>query len=453
MVGPPKPMMMPDMAPMMPFDMNRFDGPGMMPPMFPFQLPPMGMPGIPIPPPPAPQPMAPESEDYQIEMAAMADEFMQQGIYGQAPVGPPFAPPTQHIPPPPTPPMTPETTEDTSEIPDPYMAAEIAAIMHTLTTAQLTHTLAVFKIFYKKSPISAKRLLINNPQLVYALIHAQYILGNTDKTFLKLSTADQHMARLNRKERMAMNPEHKGSMETVEDDDLEEQTGKHRRTTDETEEPCAPQVEHQRPEPSRAEPGNTAAQPRRKESKMKDISGTGIPRKVAKVHKESDVKTAEAPVMVPYDHGPQHHVPAPSPYVAPMMGVHHQVPPHPPPSHRPPPPVYTAQPHSHRGPVPPAPMAPVGHPPMHVAEAPPPPIHPPQGVLHGVIAEGTIEDLLKEVQPAPPILVEEVLKHTEILTNIQRATLAEMQSWPPEQRLQVMSIKLALHHRGISINL
>eukprot|EP00371_Babesia_bovis_P001320 XP_001609967.1 hypothetical protein [Babesia bovis T2Bo] len=358
MGGPPKPMMMPDMAPMMPFDMSRFEGPGMMPPMFPFQVPPMGMPGIPIPPPPAPQPMVPESDEYQIEMAAMADEMMHQGMYVQPPpVAPPYVPPTQPLPPQvPSPHLVPAPQNEPFTVVEPYMAAEIASIMHTLTSSQLTHALAAFKLFHDKSPINAKRLLINNPQLVYALLHAQYILGNVDEQIMKLCGPDQHMTRLNRKERANARSKGRHAIVVEGSDDSSADIGD-----------------------TSSSHGVTAG--RHKEPKPKDSGAP--PRKGSKPmeaeHRPDMPQEGMQQGTIPQDQG------------AATSGIVHNrgqpVPPPPPPHD----PAVTASQ---------AAMYPPG---SHV--------DPQAG-----ISCGTIEDLIREVQPAPPILVEEVLKHTEILT-------------------------------------
>lgn len=112
----------------------------------------------------------------------------------------------EHIPKPPDEPQLYETTMDYSVI-DSYIAAEIASIVHTLTTSQLTYILAAVKNFAQAAPVDARRFLANNPQLTYALLHIQFVLGYTSGTCLPLSGVDMDLAVLNRGERGIVHPE------------------------------------------------------------------------------------------------------------------------------------------------------------------------------------------------------------------------------------------------------
>ncbi|CDR95322.1 hypothetical protein, conserved [Babesia bigemina] len=399
------PMIPPDMPPMMPYDMSLFEAAGMVPPMYAFQMPPMGIPGVPIPPPPAPHQLGLDAEDYQLEMAAMAGEMMSQVKFCPPPVAAQFVVPHQPLPPQ----SLAAERPDVHQTVDSYLAAEIASVVHTLTTSQLTHALAAFKIFFEKSPTNAKRLLMNNPQLLYALIHAQYVLGNSDKSLLHLSKTDQQIAALNRKERLSTGSEAASSTEERSESVTRHTAKRHRSSTpneaaDEKVDAPAPDVET----------GKLGGSSRRREGKTKEGSVQSS-RRGPKVHKDGDSRSAghatsrAAPTESQSEDVASQSRPAERPVqTAAESGASH-----------------AAQSQSQPDTPAPKPVAMVT----------------------------TIEQLIKEVQPAPPILVEEVLKNTEILTNIQRATLAEMQSWPAEQRLQVMSIKLALHYRGISIHL
>lgn len=416
------------MPPMMPFDLSRFEGAPMVPPLFPYQMPPVGMPGMPIPPPPAPQPLATEAEDYELEMAAMASEMMQHGAYPQQPMIPQFA--IQHQPMPPQTPTHMQAEEDDSddnESVDPYMAAEIASVIHTLTTSQLIHVLAALKLFLNKSPKNAKRFLVNNPQLVYALLHAQYVLGNSDTFMLPLSSLDKHLANLNRKDRdvMArMDAEH-GAEEEDHDAELRSQSHTKRTLTptDTTVGPVdvglPPEGETQRTELPKRDQGKAGGANRRRDARSR-VGNAPAPRRGGKASKENDSRNAGRP-----DNSYHQPTEAPQEELPPSMPQQEMEP-------------STVQPYE-----------------PHVTPPQPAPLHAPMQmpVMAHVPLPRTIEEVMMEVQPAPPMLVEEVLKNTEILTNIQKATAAEMQSWPPEQRQQVLSIKLALHFRGISINL
>ncbi|GIX64298.1 cleavage stimulation factor subunit 2 [Babesia caballi] len=408
-----KPVMPPDMQPMMPFDMSRFEGVSMVPPMFPFQVPPMGMPGLPIPPPPAPQPMGTDAADYQLEMAAMAEEMMQQGGYGQPPPAPQYPPQPQ--PPQAPPPQAPGVEKpDTRDAVDPYLAAEIASVVHTLTSSQLTHALSAFKIFLDKSPTSAKRLLVNNPQLVYALIHAQYVLGNADRSLLPLNTADQKLAQLNRKERLAASAGGEGVLDEESDVEGHTQAARGRRTVtmDSTEE--AIDLVTPSAEQSRVEPSNSGVPSRRREGKSKD-GGHGSKR-AGNAQKNAEGRPAQHQASRPPPaEGPLENLPpamlAPD-YGAPIVpqhGAHLTVarPLQPPPPGMPLPPAQPMQP------MPPAPPA--------------QPMQPSAAAARPMAT--TIEELMMEVQPAPPILVEEVLKNTEILTKYvsTRVTLQPLQ--------------------------
>lgn len=84
---------------------------------------------------------------------------------------------------------------------DPYLAAEISSIVHTLSTSQLIYVLAALKKFLKHAPSEARRFLINNPQLTYALLHTQFILGEHDESVLPLSKLDHDISQVNRIER------------------------------------------------------------------------------------------------------------------------------------------------------------------------------------------------------------------------------------------------------------
>ncbi|UKJ89785.2 hypothetical protein MACJ_003039 [Theileria orientalis] len=84
---------------------------------------------------------------------------------------------------------------------DPYLAAEISSIVHTLSTSQLIYVLASLKKFLKHAPSEARRFLINNPQLTYALLHTQFILGGHDESILPLSRMDHEISQVNKMER------------------------------------------------------------------------------------------------------------------------------------------------------------------------------------------------------------------------------------------------------------
>ncbi|ORM40817.1 putative cytosol aminopeptidase [Babesia sp. Xinjiang] len=436
------------MKPMMPYDMGRFDCPNMVPPpMFHFQLPHMGMPGIPIPPPPAPPHMMQEADEYQIEMAAMANEMMQQGMFVQPPVVAPYAPPNPPLPPPlPSPNLEEVDDVEPPEICDSYLAAEIASVVHTLTSSQLTYALSAFKIFLDKSPVNAKRLLVNNPQMVYALIHAQYVLGNTEESLLPLTASDKHLARLNRRDRKSMFNTAKDTAEFASDSDSRAQSARGRRgigmeATDDS--MNVHRIEHARPEPPRVDSGKSSVSSRRRDTKVKDVSVSSS-RKGGRGFKDGDMRgTMHGESRVPASDGMlQTH----SPHI---KGSVQSVPHGDPYKNYIVPPPYQPPPQPPQPPLPAVPMPPVPSPPMHTSPAQPVPAPPAPGYTtqlqstdvaqdpsNAARVEKAIEEMLKEVQPAPQALVDEVLKHTEILTNIQRASLFEMQSWPPEQRLQ-----------------
>lgn len=393
----------------------------MPPPMFPFGMPSGGMPAIPIPPPPAPQQPMADPEEYEIEMAAMAGEMMQQGVFNQPPmmqqfgVQPPYAPPQV---PPPVPTIQPKVEEE--ETVDPYMAAEIASVVHTLTSSQLTYALSAFKVFLEKSPKNAKRFLLNNPQLVYALLHAQYVLGNADTLMLPLNELDTKLAKINRRNReiesQAAGPHDDGRNNESNLMYSTNAAGEHSDDLDSNMDVVPPTEAPKRDSVLREPTGSKSSRRGRRAREEGDLPYRKAPRgksdKEARAagHIEDTRAHAEAPVeeTVVYTAPPE---------IQPYSGAAYEQA------------AFLPQ-----------------HMPFPMPMAMPIP-------SQGIQTPRNIEEIMKEVEPAPPVLVEEVLKNTEILTNIQMATVAEMATWPPEQRLQVLSIKLALHLRGISINL
>lgn len=84
---------------------------------------------------------------------------------------------------------------------DPYIAAEIASIVHTLTSSQLLYICASLKTFLQRSPKCARRFLMNNPQVVYALLHSLFILDKIEKTILPLNKVDCVISNINKAER------------------------------------------------------------------------------------------------------------------------------------------------------------------------------------------------------------------------------------------------------------
>ncbi|UKK02780.1 hypothetical protein MACK_002877 [Theileria orientalis] len=225
---------------------------------------------------------------------------------------------------------------------DPYLAAEISSIVHTLSTSQLIYVLASLKKFLKHAPSEARRFLINNPQLTYALLHTQFILGGHDETILPLSTMDHEISQVNKMERsMHLKPFHNL---------YEQATG---------------------PVDQQPETYSTVQQ-----------YGT----------REQVINQQLTPEMPTYEQN-----------------------------------MYQEEAYYAKQ--------------QQVSKS--------QGA-----SQAEIDELMNEgIYPASAALVDEVIKNPEILTNIQKATRQEMTSWPEEQKQQVLSIKIALHMRGISVNL
>ncbi|AFZ81344.1 hypothetical protein BEWA_007530 [Theileria equi strain WA] len=252
------------------------------------------------------------------------------------------------------PPMVPHTMNvQPTSIPlensiDHYMAAEIASIIHTMSTSQLVYILASLKKFSKAAPSEARRFLINNPQLTYALLHSQFLLDEIDKTVLPLNKIDTEIAQINKLERTSHLEGSQANDHYSEDMAIEENIN------------TTPSV----PSTNQIPPTSTSLSEEYDPYQFNDPDVIGFRPNVQPIVTSAKVET------------------------------------------------------------------------------------PPRGNIP------SIEDLMSQgVHPASAVLVEEVLKNTEILTNIQRATLAEMESWPKEQKQQVLAIKVALHLRGIAVNL
>ncbi|SJK86155.1 hypothetical protein BMR1_02g03950 [Babesia microti strain RI] len=199
---------------------------------------------------------------------------------------------------------------------DHYMAAEISSIVHTLTIPQILYVLNAVKSLTIASRDTSRQLLLQNPQLVYAISHCIYLLDIVDESLLPLDDTDREIARINKLERKGWDSQPLETFDTIVS-------------------PLAQQV------------------------------------------------------------------------------------------HPPPPPTQPL----------PQQQNPYRHPPSVIKET--------------RISEPT--DIFHNIVPAPKALVDEVLKNKEILTNIQNATKAEMDTWPQEQRAQVMSIKAALKIRGYHV--
>jgi len=70
------------------------------------------------------------------------------------------------------------------------LVGEVAEIMQKMSTAQLFYILGHMQKLVIQAPDVARALLLDNPQLCYALLHAQFITGMIDEKFLPL-TKDQ----------------------------------------------------------------------------------------------------------------------------------------------------------------------------------------------------------------------------------------------------------------------
>ncbi|BAM41987.1 conserved hypothetical protein [Theileria orientalis strain Shintoku] len=191
-------------------------------------------PNIHFPPPPPPPPMKPmDMEQQHVMVQSMVDSYdddmLKMAPPNFVPQPPPGPPQAMGIPPPPPGPMVhghPVNAQHTMvmggmmphmnmhpvpsrHLIDPYLAAEISSIVHTLSTSQLIYVLASLKKFLKHAPSEARRFLLNNPQLTYALLHTQFILGGHDETILPLSRMDHEISQVNKMERsMHLKPFH-----------------------------------------------------------------------------------------------------------------------------------------------------------------------------------------------------------------------------------------------------
>ncbi|XP_953210.1 uncharacterized protein TA09040 [Theileria annulata] len=234
------------------------------------------------------------------------------------------------------PPMTHQPGHMPAQLIDPYLAAEISSIVHTLSTSQLIYVLAALKKFLKHAPSEARRFLINNPQLTYALLHTQFILGEHDESVLPLSKLDHDISQVNRLERSG----HLKPFHNLYEDN----------------------------------------------SNVQHMEEYNIP----------DQYQVEQ-YQVPYQ-PPQH--------IEPVVNE--------------------------------KPM----HQPMHQPMQHPVSQTPPQQLTHEA-TQKDIDDLMNSgIYPASAALVDEVIKNNDILTHIQKANMVEMNSWPPEQKQQVLSIKV-----------
>jgi len=72
-----------------------------------------------------------------------------------------------------------------------------------MSIAQLFYLLGHMQKLVLQAPDVARSLLIENPQLTYALLHAQFITGMIDEPFLPLSSEDLMRSERIRKEREA----------------------------------------------------------------------------------------------------------------------------------------------------------------------------------------------------------------------------------------------------------
>ncbi|KAK2198478.1 bifunctional Peptidase M17 [Babesia duncani] len=322
-------------------------------------------------------------DDMDLKTSMLKGDFMHAP---SGPLSPPYT--VNHLPPPP-PVMGSGTTVYNDKISiDPYMAAEIASIVHTLSSSQLLYVCASMKSFLNTSPAAARRFLAQNPQVTYALLHTQFILGSADNSLLPLNKTDGAIAKVNRAER-ARNEE--------------------------------PKQQQYVPEP---ESYQMQAPPAQIPIQAPPQAPIPVPPTQISMPPQVTMQVPAAPSQLPMPVQVPIQVPVQVPVQVPLVVVGQE---------------YSAE----------------GYPPQDSMQY----MDPYQMQLQlqqmqQLVPEPaiTIESLIMQgVKPAPAKLVDGVLKNAEIFTNIQRSTMAEMASWPDEQRQQVLSIKVALHMKGIGV--